>query len=335
LFLRGLFLLFNLKNMTYETFGNESPVTTYALTQPYLSPPEIEDFDRPLNAVFLTSMRDIIGSDQNGRMVKDRGGNTLYMKGVLEYIVRLMNSARTQMLNVVGVIYDDTPKELRRLGDAAPGTDNWMHPADLKNEITGDRIFDVTTHLPSLYRTLPRGDIGGRIDLKRRWENAIAEEAMRLRADILISDHLIAKIEALIGPEIGLKGRVLNIHPAVTYAQNPNKLRGLTPTKDSVERVLNGGFNMTGATLHYVDDEIDAGAPIADAEATVVLPSDISHLQGLRIANYESGKIPVFVQGMEHFYSTHWPIINGHHQIFDISTSPNQNENEINRVACF
>lgn len=278
-----------------------------------------------LNVLFLTSMRDILECDQNGRIVTNREGESVYMEGVVERVVRLQNSSREKFLNVVGVIYDDTPDELAKLGDPSPGTDNWIHPPHLKNEQTGTRISEVTHHLPGFYRKLPLADVNGRQSMKAEWEDSIAQIADRLDAHIIISDHLIAKIERLIGPEIGMKGRVLNIHPAVTDEKNPNKLRGLTPTQDAIDRVLTGGHNFTGATLHYVTEGIDEGAPITDNEETLVLPSDNEDPQCLRVENYNKSKLPVLVSGMEHYVRTHWPIIASSGGVSGISTIPLSN----------
>lgn len=263
---------------------------------------------RPLRTLFLTSVRDIGSrSDHCGEDVTVNG-TRVYMRGLVEAIVDSIHAGHeiADHMEVAGIAYDDRPRELQRDGyPTRPGPgDRWIYPLSKRNR-GGEPLGDITHHIPSDFRGLKMDDRAGRIEGKAEFEHRVAELMQEVDADIIVSDHLIMRIESLISNRVhNLAGRVLNIHPAITHEDHPYRLRGLTPTKDAIERAnrAEDPHFKTGATLHFIADEIDAGAVICDDEPTPVHPDD--EPQALRVRNYEMAKIPVFLAGMIHYSRT-------------------------------
>ncbi len=66
-------------------------------------------------------------------------------------------------------------------------------------------------------------------------------------------------------------------------------------------------YNKTGATFHFINEIIDDGAVICDAELTKVL-ADYTP-EELRYFNYQQAKIPVFLNGMLYYVNNLYPQI--------------------------
>ncbi len=77
-------------------------------------------------------------------------------------------------------------------------------------------------------------------------------------------------------------GRQLNIHPSLLPA-----FRGLHPQA----RALEAGVRISGATVHFVSEEMDAG-PIIAQGAVPVLPTDDEERLSARILAMEHGLYP-------------------------------------------
>jgi folate-dependent phosphoribosylglycinamide formyltransferase PurN len=259
-----------------------------------------------LRVLFLTSIRDTGKCDRNGLVVETPDGPS-YMKGVIETtVVESRPGGRLHgLIEVVGVITDDIAEET---GDypVVPTDDcNWIHPLDLVGH-DGVRIADLTINLPSFFRKLPLTDKKGRIQAKKQFERALLLYMQAIRADVLISDHYMARIKHLVSG-LGLFGKVLNIHPAITLRDHPYWFPGKTPTADAIAAAgRNGGKTFTGATLHFMDKIIDHGPPIAYQCATPVYASD--QPQQLRARNYPV-KCEVFVKGMIHYAKNFYPYL--------------------------
>lgn len=255
---------------------------------------------KPVRAVFLTSIRDVGICDLNGRMVSTKEGRR-YMEGLIERTVRECGpgGGLHGLLELAGVIYDDTPKDLAGSdyplvpGEGLP----WIFPLDMKDH-HGHSVVSMTTHLPSIFRLLPLDDAEGRRVVKHAFETSILELMHAARADILISDHYMARIEFLING-LGLNGRVLNMHPAVTKKNHPFCFRGPHPTADAIAMAKSGTKTVTGATLHIVNEVIDDG-PIILCEAVTPVHADDVPAE-LRWRNYQKAKFPVFVRGMQKY----------------------------------
>lgn len=249
--------------------------------------------DRPLSILFLTSIRDVGECDRNGLMV-ETGQGQRYMEGVIERTaqeVKLGGVLHGRFV-IAGVVTDDRAHDLHDF-TAYPNEvvdKHWVWPKQL----------DLPTwNIPSDFRGLPRAATAERVAAKLAFEQAVYQLFMSLEADIIVSDHYMARIEHLIDRH-GLAGRVLNIHPAVTVRGHEFCFRGQTPTADAIARTQHDATTLTGATLHLVNAIIDDGPALAYGVGTPVYASD--QPQWLRWRNYQTAKLPVFVAGMLHYH---------------------------------
>ena len=85
-------------------------------------------------------------------------------------------------------------------------------------------------------------------------------------------------------------GRIVNVHPSLL----PNFAGGL----DAVEQALEAGVKMTGATVHLVTDDLDAG-PILIQESVPVLAGDTVETLRQRIQEAEYRILPQAIRSME------------------------------------
>ena len=86
------------------------------------------------------------------------------------------------------------------------------------------------------------------------------------------------------------RGRIINIHPSL--------LPDFAGSMDAVERALQTGVKMTGATVHVVTDELDAG-PILVQESVPVLEDDTVETLRRRVHETEYRILPEAIRLME------------------------------------
>lgn len=257
--------------------------------------------DRPLRILFLTSVRDTGECDRNGLWV-DTGADRCitsviygprYMEGVIEFTARATapEGALHGLYEIAGVITDDLERDLTDYPVLPTPERRWLWPQELNLPCC---------NMPSTFRRLPRAALAERAAAKLAFEAAVYERFLTWRADVIVSDHYMARIEYLI-TEFGLYGKVLNIHPAITIPGHPFCFRGQTPTLDAIAQAKTGVSTMTGATLHLVNSVIDDGPAIAYLVGTSVYATD--EPQWLRWRNYQQAKLPLFVNGLRHYYN--------------------------------
>jgi folate-dependent phosphoribosylglycinamide formyltransferase PurN len=268
---------------------------------------------RPLNVVFLTSIRDVGSCDRNGIETPTRN-EMRYMEGAIQRVISetyragsLFNVAR-----VAGVITDDIESDLKDKDIAYPVEptlgQNWIHPYDLRTP-EGTLVREITHNIPSSFRALPLDAEIERRQQKYQFEAAVLQKTQDLGGDVIVSDHYMARIDYLVGGALGYFGRVLNIHPAVTIEGHPFCFRGKTPTVDAINRAREEGSPIkTGATLHIVDWEIDKGPAIAYTADTPVYPDDKP--EWLRYRNYQRAKLPLLIEGFRHYAEAIYPNLN-------------------------
>lgn len=83
--------------------------------------------------------------------------------------------------------------------------------------------------------------------------------------------------------------RVLNVHPALLPA---------FPGAHAVEDALAAGVDMTGATVHLVDEGVDTGTVLRQ-ESVVVLPDDTPETLHARIRSVEHRLLPEVVRELQ------------------------------------
>ncbi len=86
------------------------------------------------------------------------------------------------------------------------------------------------------------------------------------------------------------EGRIINVHPSLL----PNFGGGM----DAVERALESGLKFTGATVHIVTGELDAG-PILVQDSVPILESDTVESLRLRVHEVEYRILPQAIHMME------------------------------------
>jgi phosphoribosylglycinamide formyltransferase 1 len=85
-------------------------------------------------------------------------------------------------------------------------------------------------------------------------------------------------------------GRIINVHPSLL----PEFGGGM----DAVEQALAAGVQETGATVHLVTDQLDAG-PILVQESVPVLPGDTAETLRQRVHEAEYRLLPEAIRMME------------------------------------
>lgn len=86
------------------------------------------------------------------------------------------------------------------------------------------------------------------------------------------------------------RGRIINIHPS--------RLPDFAGGMDAVERALRTGVKMTGATVHVVTDDLDAG-PILVQESVPILRDDTAETLRRRVHEAEHRILPEAIRLME------------------------------------
>lgn len=263
----------------------------------------------PVNAMILTSIRDVGSCDKNGGIIDTPQGER-YMEGTIERIIEETRQGGKLhgTLRLVGIITDDLERDMRQSSYAAyPHPEKqWVHPLELR-DAHGETVAgeDMTHWIPSDFRSLPLSDTENRARKKEEFERRVLELMRQRNADVLISDHYMARIAYMIGGEYKKFGKVLNIHPAVTQTGSPYCFRGRTPTQDAIDRAKTNGQTFTGATLHFINEVIDDGPQISFVAGTPVYPHD--QPQHLRYRNYQAAKLPLLVAGLRHYIGTIYP----------------------------
>ncbi len=256
----------------------------------------------PVKMVIITSIRDVLGDDRNGQMIRTSGGPR-YMEGATERLIRETRDGELgKILRIVGIITDDLPRDEQRLGiDAQPKSGRpWIHPLDLRDD--QDELVtreDFTHCVPSTFRALPINAVDERAREKALFEDQVLAFMREKGADLLLSDHLMLRAERIVFGTRGKLGTVLNVHPAVTIAGHPFRFTGKSPTKDAIAHADAGKDTFTGATLHMMDSEIDHGPVIAFSAKTPVHPGHDP--MELRYDNYQYAKLPVLIAGLRHY----------------------------------
>lgn len=279
----------------------------------YYGDPDVQDDpstrNGPVNVMVLTSIRDVGTCDKNGSMVDTPEGHR-YMEGIVERMVKETKEGGSlrNALRLAGVITDDLERDMSR-SEYSPyphREKQWIHDRSLR-DVNGELVVseDMTHWIPSDFRSLPLQDADGRSRRKEEFERRVLELMDQKNADVLVSDHYMARIAYMIQNGYAKFGKILNIHPAVTRADDPYCFRGPTPTQDAIDRAKRDGHAQTGATLHFVNDVIDDGPQIAYVSGTPVYPHDAP--QHLRYRNYQSAKLPLFVAGIRHYIERIYP----------------------------
>ncbi|MBT7483547.1 hypothetical protein HN680_02150, partial [Candidatus Peregrinibacteria bacterium] len=285
-----------------------------------------------------TSLRDIRREDQNGRWLNLNGQRAYMMgvpevlthslngdedrllewtQGIgqlnrqilgpeyfdaMERCILKIGAAIRERFQLVGVVFDDSPlPDLHpKRGEAFsmnPSSSDWIWAPGLRTP-NGELLSSNTVSIPSDYRR-PINTDEQRHTGKQEFEQQLRQVIFgQMDADILLSDHLMVILEDLVKAPHDFRGRLLNIHPAITNLTDPDCFRGDTPTADAIAAAQTRAVH-TGSTFHFIDPGIDTGPPIARLKPTPVLPTD--QPQELRLRNYLTKGL-VALEGLVHYY---------------------------------
>lgn len=300
--------------------------------------PRGELWHPPLNIAIATSLRDIHREDRNGQMLNLHGQDVYMMgvpealthslngdtdrlqawtRGVgslnrdligpdyfdaMERRILAIGEELRERFRLVGVVYDDAAHDLAPHRGPAfpldPHAPDWIHPQNLRLQ-NGELLTGNTAHVPSSFRALPRRQQDERATQKSDFEQELHRVAIeQMGADVVLSDHLMVILSNLLGQPYDLRGRLLNIHPAITDRADVDCFRGDTPTADSIAAAQLREVH-TGSTFHFIDEGIDTGPAIARLKPTPVRATD--EPQELRHRNYLT-KVLVALEGLRHYY---------------------------------
>ena len=110
----------------------------------------------------------------------------------------------------------------------------------------------------------PRGEFADR----EARDEAMGDWTAGLRPDLIV---LAGYMQILSGAFVRrFPDRIVNVHPALLPA---------FPGLDAIGQALAAGVDVTGVTVHFVDEGVDTGAPIASREVPVPANRDREELE--------------------------------------------------------
>jgi folate-dependent phosphoribosylglycinamide formyltransferase PurN len=275
----------------------------------------------PLKVVILTSIRDVGKEERVGTCASPRDGSS-YIKGTIETALKESVGGRlADYIEVVAIITDDLPKDLRG-SDYVASPDQqgtWIFPRDLRTS-SGKLATSITKNIPSSFRALPLKDEVGRKAAKLEFEHRVYNTVRQSGADIILSDHFLARFDFLINPSFyPMLGRVLNTHPGITRHDHPyttcgketyshmrNHARGWRLQDDGTFKRV-PPHSLAGASFHLVTSGIDEGPVLCDAELTAISPNDTDEEIARKM--YATSKYHVFIEGIRHYASHIHPLL--------------------------
>jgi phosphoribosylglycinamide formyltransferase-1 len=169
--------------------------------------------------------------------------------------------------------------------------------SNLRNLVErGFNVVAVATNRPSCggaafarEQGIPLGELSQRSFISAEERDAAMRDFFKAHGVELVVDagydrvHTHAFLEAF-------GGRIINVHPSLL----PEFGGGM----DAVERALAGGAAETGATVHVVTADLDAG-PILVQEAVPILEGDTVEVLRQRVHEAEHRILPQAIQLME------------------------------------
>ncbi len=120
---------------------------------------------------------------------------------------------------------------------------------------------------------------------------ALLESLLAARADLLVLAGYVKLVPTLVVRAFG--GRLLNVHPALLPAFGGPGMYG----QRVHAAVLDAGVTVTGVTVHFVDEQYDRGAILAQWPVPV-LPGDTPATLAARVLRIEHRLLPLCVAGV-------------------------------------
>jgi phosphoribosylglycinamide formyltransferase-1 len=158
----------------------------------------------------------------------------------------------------------------------------------LDDEVVGQSIGVVLSERPGAYGLARAEERGVPTEIveptarstRRRYDRELLAALRAQSVDVV----LLAGFMRIVGPEVvrAFPNRILNVHPALLPA---------FPGMHAVRQALEHGVRVTGATVHLVEEQVDAG-PIVLQEPVIVLPDDDEESLHKRIQEVEHRLYP-------------------------------------------
>jgi phosphoribosylglycinamide formyltransferase-1 len=133
------------------------------------------------------------------------------------------------------------------------------------------------------------------VPTRGRHASEVARELIEALEKHSVDIVLLAGYLKLVPPEVvsRYRGRILNIHPALLPSFGGHGMYGM-----NVHRaVLEAGVPESGATVHFVDEEYDRGATLAQRRVPV-LPGDTPEALAARVLEVEHRLYPEAVDNL-------------------------------------
>jgi folate-dependent phosphoribosylglycinamide formyltransferase PurN len=267
----------------------------------------------PVNIAYISSFRELSGDESVGSYVVDSQSNLEYGRrvGTLESLTKsLLDTPLGEIFNLCAVFHDDD--------ESSDFYNLW--PSELS--VRAGNLHEITNRLPSSdWRKIRSRNHPSNVEKKRLakrvYENSMALLLDQLEVDILISDSYLCIFDEIMLNRY--RGRIINIHPAITRVGDPDRLPGATPTRDAYTRATQGviiiddkhavdipegniieidyenqtrkavqvpiNYN-TGATVHVVTERVDNGPVILDQRYDLRDKLQRITQEGIRHNNY-------------------------------------------------
>lgn len=210
--------------------------------------------DERVNIAYVSSVREIGTDELVGQRVIDpeSGKDYGYRMGSLEHLARLLIEGThpfAQTCNLAAIFVDDSDEQWDHAWSKG---DIW--PQDLKVPFR-DAFGNVTRYMTLADLTIRESSLPWRsirnpeerLTTKTNYERTVTKSLTEKNVDLLVSDsHLSILLDPSTHPAPdGLllsvyNGRAINVHPAITALDNPNRLPGVTPTRDAYTRASYG-----------------------------------------------------------------------------------------------
>jgi phosphoribosylglycinamide formyltransferase-1 len=157
-------------------------------------------------------------------------------------------------------------------------------------------VVAVATNRPSCpaagfarERGIPLAELSQRSFASAEERDAAMRDFFREHGVQLVVDAGYDRIHT--APFLGaFSGRIVNVHPSL--------LPAFAGGMDAIEQALAAGARVTGATVHIVTDDLDAG-PILMQESVTILADDTAETLRHRVHEVEHRLLPAAIRMME------------------------------------
>jgi len=169
--------------------------------------------------------------------------------------------------------------------------------SNLRNLVDGNfEVVAVATNRPSCggaafarERDIPLGELSVKRFASEEERDAAMRDFFKAHGVEIVVDAGYDRIHTRPFLE-AFRGRIVNIHPSL--------LPEFSGSMDAVEQALQSGVDVTGATVHLVTEDLDAGPILAQERVPVLKGDTVETLRG-RIHEAEHRILPAAIRLLE------------------------------------